>query len=556
MNYDSFCMAAALDELRGSCSGAFVDQVYQPGRLEVVLAFTGRGPRRLWLFSSDAARARAHAIPVRKPGPETPPGFCMLLRKHLGGAHLTGVEQVRFDRVLRLTFRRGAEIRVLVHEVMGRHSNLILLDESALVLGAIKHVPPAQTRVRPILPGLRYAEPPGARPDPRALSLDDLRALLEGVTAPEELTRRLSGWGTFAAREAFAMPGGPAEAVHALMERVRSSDYEPVVFEDERGCPRGVWAFPSAQSGWEHARPGTGISAVCAEYYRYLEEHGAAEELRRFLAGTLGRALKTARLQRDEARSHLEGIDGAELLRISGELLSAHAGAVERGARQVELPNWYDPAGGTLTIRLDSELDARENAQRYFHRYRRAIQAAEAALERLPGVELRAAELEQRAAAARTAEEPELRLALEVARAEGLLRDQERPGRSAAPRSEFPSGVRVKRVPLGRWEILYGENATSNDYLTTRYARPGDLWLHARAVTGAHVVVREVGSLERLPPEVLREAARLAAAHSEAKHSSLVPVDYTFRRFVRKPRGSAPGAVAYTGEKTIHVEPR
>jgi len=111
-------------------------------------------------------------------------------------------------------------------------------------------------------------------------------------------------------------------------------------------------------------------------------------------------------------------------------------------------------------------------------------------------------------------------------------------------------------VPVGNWEILYGENATSNDFLTTRHARPGDLWLHARAVTGAHVLVPGVGSLERLPAEVLREAARLAAAHCEAKHSGVVPVDYTFRRYVRKPRGSAPGAVVYTNERTLHVEPR
>ena len=118
MNYDSFCMAAALDELRSGCVGAFVDQVYQPEPLLVTLAFTGRGPRRFWIFSSDARWPRAHATAHRRANPETPPGFCMLLRKHLGGSRLLEAEQVRFDRILRLTFRRGEETRTLVHEVM------------------------------------------------------------------------------------------------------------------------------------------------------------------------------------------------------------------------------------------------------------------------------------------------------------------------------------------------------------------------------------------------------------------------------------------------------
>lgn len=109
---------------------------------------------------------------------------------------------------------------------------------------------------------------------------------------------------------------------------------------------------------------------------------------------------------------------------------------------------------------------------------------------------------------------------------------------------------------MGGWDIYYGENATSNDYMTTRWSKPADLWLHARAITGAHVVIRGVGDLAHLPPEVLRYAAQLAAAHSDAKHSSYVPVDYTFRRYVRKPRGSGPGRVLYTHEKTLDVDPK
>jgi predicted ribosome quality control (RQC) complex YloA/Tae2 family protein len=554
VNYDSFCMAAAAAELRASCLGAFVDQVYQPDPLAVVLAFTGRGPRRFWLLTSDARWPRAHATGVRRPSPDTPPGFCMLARKHLGGAHLTAVEQVRFDRILRLTFGRGEETRVLIHEVMGRHSNLMLLDESETVLGAVKLVPASQTRVRPVLAGQPYVQPPGARPDPRVLSRDELRALVGGATTPEEITQALSGWGTFAAREALAAGGDVAEAVFQLMERVRDALYQPTVLtEGER--PKGVWAFPSRQAGWTEGHPAPSVSVACDAYYGYLEAHAATEALRATVTGALGRALKTATLQHREAEDSLNGLDAAEGYRIRGELLAANSSAIERGATEASVPNWYDPDQRPLRIELDPELDARENAERYFRRYRRAMAAAEAALERLPELERRAAELAGLAEEAKGADTERLAALLGWVKRQGLLREAgpQGPGEKK-PVAEFPAGVRVRRVPVGSWEVLYGENATSNDYLTTRHAKPGDLWLHARAVTGCHVVVRNVASLERLPAEVLREAARIAAAHSEAKHSHIVPVDYTFRRYVRKPRGSAPGRVTYTNEKTLHVE--
>jgi predicted ribosome quality control (RQC) complex YloA/Tae2 family protein len=481
----------------------------------------------------------------------------MLLRKHLGGARVTAVEQARFDRILRLTFRRGEETRTLVHEVMGRHSNLMLLDEDGMVLGAVKRVPPSQTRVRPVLPGLAYQEPPGARPDPRALSLEALRGLLAEARTAEAVTRALSGWGTFAAREALARGGELSEAVFSLMERVRRGEYQPTVFEDESGRPKGVWAFPSCQEGWTRGRAAPTVSAACAEYYGFFEEHEETEALRKTVLSALERALRTARLQLAEAEAHLEGVDRTDRLRISGELLAAQGGGVERGAASVELPNWYDPDGGVLRIDLDPELDGRENAERYFHRYRRAMAAGEAALERIPGLQRRVEELAALAEEGGAADEAGLRSLLEKLREEGLLRSgQAGPGEEKAPPAEFPSGVRVRRVPVGDWVVYYGENATSNDFLTTRWAKPGDLWLHARAVAGSHVVIRGVTALERLPPEVLREAARLAASHSEARHSSVVPVDYTFRRYVRKPRGSAPGHVTYSNERTIHVDTR
>ena len=557
MNYDSFCMAAAAHELATGVLGAFVDQIHQPAPLEITLAFTGNGPRRIWLLSADARWPRAHETRVRRVNPDTAPGFCMLLRKYLRGARLQTVEQVRFDRILRLGFRRGDETCFLVLEVMGRHSNLLLLDAEQTILGAVKMVPPALTRVRPILPGHPYTDPPGARPDPRRLDPAALTELLAGATTPEAITRSLSGWGTFAAREALAHGDAPAGAVAAMMRAVTAHEFEPRVFLDEQERPRGLWVLPSRQTGWTRSRPAGSLSAACDEFYAYQEAHATEEARRKSVCAALERALRTSRLQWDEAQSALERLDEVEQCRIRGELLSAHQRRVEKGMTALTVPNWYDPEQRPVAIPLEAELDGRENAERYFRRYRRGSAAAEAALERLPELAARTAHLDATLAAAQVADEAGLR----------ALQDREPAARPSAaqgqtggagpsePVERLPAGVRLKHVHVGAWEICYGENATSNDYLTTRVARPDDLWLHARAVTGAHVVIRSVRSLDRLPPEVLREAARLAAAHSEAKHAGIVPVDYTFRRHVRKPRGSAPGRVVYSRERTLHVEP-
>jgi len=203
-------------------------------------------------------------------------------------------------------------------------------------------------------------------------------------------------------------------------------------------------------------------------------------------------------------------------------------------------------------------LTPQENVERLFRRYRKGTVAALQAMEQSAKVSAQLAAARDREARVQNATRDALPGLREELAKQGALKTTEpgRPGtesRRAGP--EYPPGVRLRRYLLDGWEVLLGENATSNDYLTTRVARPDDWWLHVRAATSAHVVIRTGGHPERVPPAVLREAARITAAHSESKHSSYVPVDYVLRKFVRKPRGSAPGLVTLRGEKTLYVEP-
>jgi predicted ribosome quality control (RQC) complex YloA/Tae2 family protein len=559
MTFDGFVTAAIRAELADDCAGAFVDQVHQPLATRAVIAFTGRGARQLWLFSVDAEGARCHAVQNRPSARGSPPPFCMLLRKHLRGARLEAVEQPGFDRVLRLRFHRGDGAPTLVHEVMGRHSNLLLLDETETILGAIKLVPPSRSRARPILPGLRYEPAPTTRRDPREATLQEIGRLAASQSSGAEwLVSQFNGISPFAAREVAARgepcdPASLAVALSALVERAEAGAFEPVLVRDEGGRPAGFWAFGSAQVSPDRQEGVGSMSTAVEAFYQFREEASAREQLRGSLRAALQHALTAQRRQGEEAARHLAALDSVEQLRISGELLTAARG-IARGTASVSLPNYYDPDQRPLEIALEPELSARENAERYFRRYRRAIAAAERAIERLPAVEERIRQLEEfstRAEAADTLELEGIRRQLLDAAVlrEGRPASAERP----EPAERMPPGVRIRRRRVEDWEILWGENAVSNDYLTTRIARPGDLWLHARAVTGAHIVVRGERKGSDVPRDVLAAAARIAAAHSDARHSSVVPVDYTFRRYVRKPRGSPPGSVTYQSERTLHV---
>lgn len=557
MRYDTFCMAAAVSELQTTCSGLFLDRIHQPDELALTLHWTGAGRRHTLLIDCDAHKARVHLTALKRANPQTPRSFCALLRSRLEGARLTAVRMPRFDRILALELTRGEEEHRLVIEIMGRHSNCILVDSSGIIRGALKRAPATVSRVRQVLPGLPYLDPPADRPDPLKLDRMKLSALIQDCADAKCIVSALGGFGPFAAEEALALGASPGEGVMHLLERVRKDQWKPVVLFDGDGAASGLWAWPPEQAINLGPVPQQSMGAACDLYFQSLETAGAGREERARLSAALNRAVRSAAARAEDARADVAAGETAEELRIRGELLQSAPGADIRGRSEILLPNCYDPEASLLKIALDPLLDLRENSTAYFRRRRKSIAAAAAALQRLPELEQSLQELQSLQHRLEAAAPDELEELSREMRDLGLLKEggEAASATAAQAKSQWPQGVRIRRREVAGWEILYGENATSNDHLTTRVAKPNDLWLHARAVTGAHVVVRGVGDLQRLPRAVLLEAAAVAARHSDAKHASHVPVDYTFRRYVRKPRRSAPGAVTYTHEKTLHVEP-
>lgn len=555
---ESIVVAAVVRELAGTLP-ARVAAVLQPSPREIVLALRGAGGARQLLLSADPAAARLHFVGGRPATAPAPTAFCRLLRKHLAGRVLFGAELPGLERVVSLRFARGSGPRAeldLVAELMGKHSNLILVDAaSGRIVDALQHVPPGLSRVRTVLPGEPYvpAPLPGRLDLATCAAAEFAAAWREAGGEAAGLLRLVWGLGpkTLALAEALARrdPGhaaDPGAAVFAELARLREAAergaLQPTLYPG-----RGA-LLPLPMPGWErepHCGAATMSEAAERFYAAALRERGERrlrEQALRELRREAGRIERELQMRRGEVAEACE----AALLQAAGTALLAAGGAPARGAATLEIA---DPATGRpREIALDPARGPRANADALFKRARKLRRRAELAAEKLPALELRRALLEQETALVPTLAPESLR-----ARAPGGRRapGAARPG--ARPAKALP-GIREYRSPEG-WRILVGRSGAGNDYLTGRVAAPDDLWFHVRDYPGAHVVLKAGGHAEP-PGDAVRCAGEIAAWHSGARSAAQVDVAYTRRRHVRRVKGAPPGKVTLGESRTLRVRPR
>ena len=566
MPMDGIMLGFVERELREALADARVDRVIQPERDEIHLLLRAGGQNRRLLLSASAGAARVHLSERQRTGPQDPPMFCMLLRKHLAGGRLREIRQIGGDRILSLVFATRNELgdlteRTLLVEMMGRHSNIILLSPEGRVIDAARHVTEELSRVRQILPGLPYSLPPTqeklnpAEADEESLSK---RLSREGGTVEKAILHTLAGFSPQAAREACARllldPEQSIQNVSAdelarnllLWIRKIPEQGPPVVTLREDGLPRDVFPFPQESlAGCEfraYDSPSRALEAFFGERDRQEHMKQRASGLQRLIRSHLERTEKKIAIQ-DEA---LSGAARMEEYRRYGELLQANAYRLKKGeAARVE--DYYEPDCPPVTIPMDDALSPMQNAQRYFKLYRKAR-----------GARLLAAEQKEKAERELdflTQAEDDLRKAVserDLSELRALLEDAGFAKRAAGrgkPKKETPSQPLLFLSSDGT-RIEVGKNAAQNERLTLS-AKGDEFWLHAQKMPGSHVIVHSASPTE----ETLREAALLAAWFSKGAGSANVPVDTTRRRYVKKPGGTPQGFVTYTHQTTCYVTP-
>lgn len=544
-----------------------MQRVVLTGPLTIGLEVYAQHRPRYLLCSAAPEAARVcltQARPVRDAASLSP--FLLLLRKYVRDGRLVGVDQPPYERVLIIRVAKRSQEGVpgeigLIIEVMGRRSNAILIDARGNVLDALRRVGPDRNPRRPVLPGRPYAPPPAQqRLDP---CLADSWAALQTVaaSAPERpveelLAEHLAGFSPLAAREAayratgrLGTPAAQAdwqtvrEAVEELLAPLATHRWQPTLYRRE-GRVIAFAAYPLHHLVDADAEPVASISEAVEAAFAPREAPPVSPEQRELLAAIDQLIDETARKEAALRRALDEAQQAASLQR-AGEAILASLTALEPGQTTLEFDGQQ--------IALDPRLSPLENAQRYFREYRKARDAARQVPALLEATQFRGRQLAELRVLAELANTPaRLRAVREELRELRTLPGQPASaavrGKRPAPRAE--GQVQRARTPDGL-EVLLGVSSRGNDQVTFKLAAPDDLWLHARGVPGAHVILRTGG---REPSaDSLLYAARLAARNSQARHAARVEVDVTPRKLVRRIPGAPPGLVTYRGERTILV---
>jgi predicted ribosome quality control (RQC) complex YloA/Tae2 family protein len=617
MQLDALTVAALADELAASLPGARIEDAIQPSPHAVALRCYGGGLNHWLLASAHPQYARVQLL-ARKPQRllTEPPPFVMLLRKHLDGARIVAVRQPPWERILEIGYAHGpastegAPAVWLVVEMMGRLSNIVLRDGQGTILGALHPVSAQVNRYRALLPNVAYVPPPpqtrptsgGTAPrlDGLELSGEALQAAVEeALQAPAARPSRLQertvaallagvvlGFGRELGAEVAVRALGDAGAPltpdlpwEALAAHVRELAALPLtrawrptlVYPDAAAPPTAFAVYEPRRFPGALLRPAESVTALLAAVYGDIEWRTAIEGAKRVLRQVL--QTQRERCQRKAAilREELRALDEAQRLRLEADILLAFQAEVPAHAASFTIANPFadelampEPE---VTLMLDPQLTAVENATRRYGRYQKLQRAAGQIPAQIAANDLELAHIEQLWTDLVLAETPDevghvhdevaeagyLRAA-PAKSARGRHRRAGKPGKGQQPgRKTSPGGTPLRVVSGDGIPLLIGKNSRQNEAVTFHEASGSDLWLHARGVPGAHVIVKSGG--RPVPESTLREAAALAAWYSQAREAGTVPVDYTQQRYVRHMKGGGPGMVTYEGERTLYVSP-
>lgn len=575
MALDGMTLHLLRAEMRQWLLGARVDKIYQPAREELILSLRGqRGSCRL-LLSAKASGPRTHLTDLPVENPKQPPMFCMLLRKLIGSARLVEIRQPGFERALSFDFEAVNELGDLVRlslvaEIMGRHSNIVLVGQDGRIVDAVKRIGPDRSSVRQVLPGLAYEPPPPqtriAVTEGAAAVIEALRDAARDIELSKLLQETLEGASPILCRELthracrgrtplrseltdadFARLAGVLGELAARLE----GDPSPTMVLTSEGEPKDFTFLPVEQYGGAmQTRSYPNLSALLDAFYG---ERDATERMKqkmsdfsRNVANRIERVERRVAAQKEELLNCLD----RDRLRMAGDLLSANLHRLEKGMDSATLEDFYDPEGGSRVIELDPRLTPVQNAQRYYKEYRKADTAERMLRDRVAEGERELVYLDTVSdMMGRATSEAELAaIRAELAQG-GYLR--------AAPGARRRGGE--DKLPPLRYRssdgflICSGRNNLQNDRLTLKDSRNGDLWFHVQKMAGAHTVVNTEG--REVPDRTLTEAAVIAAVNSRASRSRKVPVDYTLIKYVKKQPGGKPGMVIYENFNTAIVDP-
>lgn len=537
MPYDGLVTRKICSELTQKIIDGKVDKIVQPGKDEVVLFIHKNRETFKLLLSANAENARTHLTSDSFVSPQKPFNFCMVLRKYLLGSKLLSIFQPNNDRILDFTFENSnelgdKEIKILTIEMMGKFSNIILMNMQKNIVDSIKHVDFEISRVREVMPGRAYELPlSNNKINPFNLTKETFDKLFE----PEKnIATKLIGISSLAGKEIYSFESFSKILAYSDSPVILSNEE---TFSDFYICP--------LKNSFKNYTETDSINEAVDLIFKNKRTKTLLENEKNVLGAVVSHLLSKSEKKLKLITEKIETTKEMEELKLKGELLSSNLYNVKPYSSEIILKNYYTDED--LTIELNPNLSPAENLQRIYKKYNKLKSTLMNCTTQKEQLCNDIAYFES--------------LFFEIYTQKSAL-DLEEINQELLEQNLLKSSLSKKKPPkiseplsftFSEFEILVGKNNIQNDKLTFHIAKKNDIWLHVKNAPGSHTIIRV--NEKECPTEVLEKAAKVTAFHSKLKNSPKVDVDYTFVKNVKKIPGAKPGMVIYENYKTLYVEP-
>ena len=572
MSLDGVFVNSIRNELYKKLVGGRVDKIHQPDKNEIVISIRNKGENYKLLITAISSSPRLHLTNVTRKNPIEPPMFCMLLRKHLTGAHITNIKQINFDRIVEVSFECKDELGTRVHkslitEIMGKHSNIIFVNEDNTIIDSLKRVTPNVSSVRQVYPGLNYLTPPGSdKLNPltvsRQMFMKEIESANGGIYIFDFFYKNFTGFSPFISREICYLAnlnestyvGELSQAKKEeiwdkfsnIVNTIKETDFSFNIYFDENKT-YGFYCIDMEYLKGYNKKSFTSPGELLDEYYYEFDNKNKINQRVASLIKSINTKIARNKKKVEKQRNELLNAENRDKYRVYGELILSNLHKTPENNKLLVV-NYYDPEQKETAIPLDPKLSLSQNSQKFFKRYNK-LKKAEEELNKLINTTL--SEISYLENILFSIEECEttddLNDIYNELISEGFMKRKSRVNKSkeTKPITTFLSSK--------GHEILVGKNNIQNDMITFKIAKNEDYWFHAKNMPGSHVIIKTNG--DELTDDEYVEAAKIAAFYSKGKVSSTVEVDYTKKSNIKKPPNAKPGFVIYDTNYSMLVEP-
>lgn len=568
MAFDGIAIANIVKELEGTILGGKISKIAQPEKDELMLTIKNNGSQYRLMISADATLPLIYLTDTNKLSPMTAPNFCMLLRKHVQNARITNVFQPSLERIIHIELEHLDELgdlckKVLVVEIMGKHSNIIFCNSEKIVIDSIKHISGMVSSVREVLPGRSYFIPETTdKKNPLEVTEREFREAVYKKELPsfKAIYTSFTGISPIIAKEMCYLgkvnedqlantlieleKTNLFQGFQQIMEKVKIGKFTPHIIYD-KGEPIEFGTFPLMIYANKQTKEYDSISQVLVSYY--AEKNAITRirqrsvDIRRIVQTALERNIKKYNLQMKQ----MQDTEKKDIYKVYGELINTYGYNVTDGAKKMEALNYYTDE--MITIPLDPLLTPGENAKKYFDKYGKLKRTFEALSTLTKEVKEEIDHLESISTALDIAlKEEDLVQIKEELIESGYIR------RKGGTKRERITSKPFHYISSEGFDIYIGKNNFQNDDLTFKFAVGNDWWLHTKGIPGSHVIIKSNG--KEVPNKTFEEAGRLAAHYSKAKGQEKVEIDYTQKKNVKKPSGGKPGFVVYYTNYSLVID--